>query len=53
MIGGMSIGVFWIDILCRPAFKALLKSPELAVMLVCLVYACIAYRCVKSCFDCQ
>lgn len=48
---GTSVGIFWIDIFCRPAMKGLLKSPELALALVFAVYACIAWRCVRSAWE--
>jgi hypothetical protein len=48
-----SVGIFWIDFLCRPAFKGIMKSPELCLVLVLLTYACIAYALVKSAYTSQ
>jgi len=47
---GTSLGIFWIDMMLKPLFKGLLKSPELALLAVLAVYGCIAYRCLKSAY---
>lgn len=43
-----SLGIFWVDLFGKPALKALITYPELALSAVIIVYACIAYRCLKS-----
>jgi hypothetical protein len=48
--GGTGLGIFWIDWLMKPAFKAIMKCPELALLALILVYSCIAYRCLKSAY---
>lgn len=45
---GTSLGIFWIDLICKPVFKSVLKSPELAMMILMVVYSCIAYKCMRS-----
>jgi len=48
---GTSIGIFWIDLMCKPAFKELLHYPDLSMVALFLVYSCIAYRCLKSAYN--
>lgn len=47
---GTGVGIFWIDFLCRPAFKSLLLNPEIVLLGLFLVYSCVAYRCLKSAY---
>lgn len=47
---GTSLGIFWIDMLCKPVFKGLLKCPELAIFFLVVVYGCVAYSCLKSAY---
>ncbi len=47
---GTGLGIFWIDFICKPAFKSVLLNPEIALLGVTLVYGCIAYRCLKSAY---
>lgn len=47
---GTSIGIFWIDYLCKPAFKSLLLNPEVVLLGIFFVYGCVAYRCLKSAY---
>lgn len=45
---GTGIGIFWVDFLCRPASKALLKHPELALIMLFLIYSYVGYKCLQS-----
>lgn len=45
---GTALGIFWIDFLCKPAYKYLLHHPVIVLMLVCLIYGYIAYHVLKS-----
>lgn len=47
---GTGLGIVWIDFVCKPFFKGLLKQPEFMVILVCLIYGYIAYKLVKSAY---
>jgi hypothetical protein len=45
---GTAVGIFWIDQMCKPAVKQLLKDPLLTLLLVCLVYGYVGYKVLKS-----
>jgi hypothetical protein len=45
---GTSIGIFWIDFMCKPAAKELLKDPLVTLLFVSAVYAYIGYQVLKS-----
>ncbi len=47
---GTGLGIFWIDFLCKPLYKALLKHPELAILLLFLMYSYVAYKCLQSAY---
>jgi len=47
---GVSSGIFWIDSICKPVIKNILKDPLLALLLVCLVYGFVAYKVLKASF---
>lgn len=48
---GTGVGIFWIDFLCRPVSKALLKHPELIILLIFLIYSYVAYKCLQSAYQ--
>jgi len=50
MMPGTSLGIFWVDYLCKPFFRGMLREPELVVMFIFLIYAYIAYKLVKSAY---
>lgn len=45
---GTALGIFWIDFLCKPAFKYVLHHPVIVLMVVLLVYSYIGYQVLKS-----
>ncbi len=45
---GTSVGIFWIDQLCKPAVKQILKDPLLTIILVALLYSFVAYKVLKA-----
>ena len=47
---GTGLGIFWIDFMCKPVYKVLLKHPVLILLLVFLVYSYVAYKCLKSAY---
>ena len=47
---GTGLGIVWVDFMCKPFFKGLLKQPELFVLLICLIYGYIAYKLVKTAY---
>jgi hypothetical protein len=47
---GTGLGIVWVDWLCKPFLKGLLKQPELLVLLICLIYGYIAYKLVKTAY---
>lgn len=48
---GTGLGIIWIDMLCRPLLKFLMKCPILALLVLILVYGYIAYNCLKSAYQ--
>lgn len=49
-IMGTGLGIFWIDWMCKPFLKGLMKQPELIVLLICCIYGYIAYKLVKTAY---
>lgn len=47
---GTGLGIFWIDWMCKPFLKGLMKQPELIVLLICLIYGYVAYKLVKTAY---
>ncbi|MBX9567735.1 MAG: hypothetical protein K2X77_02525 [Candidatus Obscuribacterales bacterium] len=47
---GTGLGIFWVDFMCKPFLKGLLKQPEFIVLLICLIYGYIAYKLVKTAY---
>jgi hypothetical protein len=46
---GTGLGIFWVDFLLKPFCKGyLLKHPELAILVVFLLYSYIGYKCLQS-----
>ncbi len=45
---GASVGIFWVDMMCKPAVKALLKDPLLTLVVVCALYSFVAYKVLKA-----
>jgi hypothetical protein len=50
---GTALGIFWIDFLCKPAYKYLLHHPVLVILLICCVYGFIGYHVLKSAYLCE
>ena len=47
---GTGLGIFWIDFMCKPAYRVLLKHPELILIMIFLMYSYVAYKCLKSAY---
>ncbi len=47
---GTGLGIFWIDFMCKPIFKGLMKEPTLALLCLFALYSFIAYTCLKSAY---
>ena len=45
---GTAVGIFWIDQMCKPAVKELLKDPLLTLFVVFLFYGFVGYKVLKS-----
>ena len=45
---GTGVGIFWVDQLCKPAVKQLLKDPIVTLVVVCLLYSFVAYKVLKA-----
>jgi len=47
---GTGVGIFWIDMMCKPCTKELLKHPLVLLIMVSLLYGFIAYMVLKSAY---
>jgi hypothetical protein len=47
---GTAVGIFWIDMMCKPCTKELLKHPLVLMLFVCLLYGAVAYMVFKSAY---
>ena len=47
---GTALGIFWIDFMCKPAYKWLLQNPVLVLIIICAIYTYIGYQVLKSAY---
>ncbi len=47
---GTGLGIFWVDFLCKPASKYLLKNPILILLMIFIIYSYVGYKCLKSAY---